>query len=583
MSVHFRFGTSFQIAAGLEIFTIVGITQRAGSLRGDGKGTRFEFPGIAEGLISSSSVPWAGEWDFFLRIPLRTPAGTYAGRFVLPTSDPNRNSIPVTLIVFPAPDADGDALPDLWEQRMGLSVSSAAGENGASDDPDGDGLTNAAEFAAHSHPRGQLIRYFAEGVWSKDFWTGMSQSNPRGSPSPKTLVRYLRDDGAVFSDDDVQIGLNSGPLVNHAFAVVVESDSDDVDVRRSMTLNSSLNQSESRGVPSLSASWWFAEGSTRAAFDTFFLVANQNDRPATAAFEYLLAIGDTVRRTYTVAPHARLTVWANQEPALADMDFGLRVTATAAVPLVVERAMYVSQHGAPFVGGTVAAGTTALSTQWIFAEGASGARLDTYLLLANPGSAAANVAVTYLLSDGRTVTRSHMVAPRSRSTVFVDHEGPELADASFGISVLSTNGVEIVAERAMWWDASNPAGYQDGHAAMGVSAGGTGWFVWGYASKQYLLIVNPGAQPANLRITPRRYDGVQQVPSSYSIPPTTRVTIDLATVSPVSNSFLVESTDSTPTPLVVEHALYSSGWPAFRFTSGDVLSPAILSPRVSPK
>jgi hypothetical protein len=49
-------------------------------------------------------------------------------------------------------DNDGDDLPDGWEVQHGLDPISAVGANGASGDPDHDGLTNAQEYAAHSNP-----------------------------------------------------------------------------------------------------------------------------------------------------------------------------------------------------------------------------------------------------------------------------------------------------------------------------------------------------------------------------------------------------------------------------------------------
>jgi hypothetical protein len=49
-------------------------------------------------------------------------------------------------------DSDGDGLPDYWESGFGLSPFDASGDQGASGDPDGDGLTNAQERALGTDP-----------------------------------------------------------------------------------------------------------------------------------------------------------------------------------------------------------------------------------------------------------------------------------------------------------------------------------------------------------------------------------------------------------------------------------------------
>lgn len=50
-------------------------------------------------------------------------------------------------------DRDGDGLPDAWEETFGLDPDDPSGVNGASGDPDGDGLNNFREHQEDTHPR----------------------------------------------------------------------------------------------------------------------------------------------------------------------------------------------------------------------------------------------------------------------------------------------------------------------------------------------------------------------------------------------------------------------------------------------
>jgi glycosidase len=51
------------------------------------------------------------------------------------------------------PDIDNDTLPDTWELANGLSTSSSTGNDGATGDPDNDGLSNLAEYLTGLNPQ----------------------------------------------------------------------------------------------------------------------------------------------------------------------------------------------------------------------------------------------------------------------------------------------------------------------------------------------------------------------------------------------------------------------------------------------
>ena len=68
-----------------------------------------------------------------------------------------------TLVLDPNLDADGDGLPNGWEQQYGLDPLDANGVNGPNGDPDGDGLSNLQEFLGGGNPVANIQSIAREG------------------------------------------------------------------------------------------------------------------------------------------------------------------------------------------------------------------------------------------------------------------------------------------------------------------------------------------------------------------------------------------------------------------------------------
>lgn len=76
-------------------------------------------------------------------------------------------------------DDDGDGLPNDWESQHRLDRSSASGEDGATGDPDRDGLSNIDEYYNFTDPRNADSDL--DGM--PDLWeveTGLDPNDPTG-------------------------------------------------------------------------------------------------------------------------------------------------------------------------------------------------------------------------------------------------------------------------------------------------------------------------------------------------------------------------------------------------------------------
>jgi hypothetical protein len=243
-------------------------------------------------------------------------------------------------------------------------------------------------------------------------------------------------------------------LVNRSFSIVVDADAPLI-AERAMYWSAGgtfwTGGHESAGVPAPARRWLHAEGATGEFFDTYILLANPNTTATQARLTYLLPDGSTVVRVKDLPAKSRTTVVVEQEDArLADT--AVSVTVDADQPVISERAMYWPSL---WQEAHNSFGQTETALRWGVADGCQGGPRahDTYILLANPGAAAAQVRVTFLRERGSPVVKSFSVAATSRFNVAVGAESPELNGECFGAVVESTNGVEIAVERAVYWNA----------------------------------------------------------------------------------------------------------------------------------
>lgn len=230
--------------------------------------------------------------------------------------------------------------------------------------------------------------------------------------------------------------------------------------------------------------------------------------------------------------------------------------------------MLVGELNAPgtlFAAGHESAGVTAPALSWFFAEGASGPYFDLFVLMANPSATSANVTATFLKPDGSTIVKPLVVPGKSRSNIWVDVADPALADTAVSATLHVTNGVPIVAERAMWWP-GNGTTWFEAHNSPGATTTGK---LWAVASAEdggpanietYVLVANTATFGATARVTVLFEDGTT-VAREYAIAAHARFNVPLRTEFPTAVGrrvgVLVESVGLGAAPLVVESAQYS--------------------------
>ena len=316
-------------------------------------------------------------------------------------------------------------------------------------------------YGAHSEKASQSFRgrtwYFAEG--SQGFFdTYFLLANPTGGQSTATVEVFLEDGTAAFSQQYVvaafsrrTIPVNQIPaLQNRSFWTRITFSGDGI-AERAMYFGTPVFNAghESSAVNATSTSWLHAEGATGGFFTTFILLANPNDVPATVTTTFLPAGGAPVSVPRVLAPRTRATInVALEHPSLANAAVATQVQSN--VPIVSERSMYWPGDPANWQEAHNSFGVTASGTRWALAEGRVGGpqQYQTYILLANPGSAPSTVTINFLRENGAIVEREYTVPASTRFNVDVNTMVPELSNESFATRIDAT--APIVVERALY-------------------------------------------------------------------------------------------------------------------------------------
>lgn len=237
------------------------------------------------------------------------------------------------------------------------------------------------------------------------------------------------------------------------------------------------------------------------------------------------------------------------------------------------------EHGDPVAGGSANAyvniGPNKVlgSTKWFVAEGSTGGGFDTWILMQNPYTNAANASVVFTTHEGPRAPVKVVIPPQSRYTMRIQDYVPN----DFHVSTIVDSDVPIVVERSMYWNKGfwgatnipgNPQPYEmmAGHSNGGTPMDSVAMSQSGNRKKMYfpegttangfdtwILLCNPGTVGENVHLrlmTPTgEVDG-----GTVAVPALSRQTVHLNELLPGAPEISVEL--DSDQPMVAERSTY---------------------------
>ena len=435
---------------------------------------------------------------------------------------------------------------------------------------------------------------FAEGTCRSDFDAYFCIQNPERDEAD-VKITYMLGDGTTreqaftvpaSSRYTVKVSdfLGVGDDTAHDFSAAVECTNElAVIAERPMYFDyqgySSLNWTggdDVVGEHDPSTTYYFAEGTCRPDFDPYLTIQNPGSDTANVKITYMLGNGVTMEQDMALAPHSRSTVRVEDFLGVGDdaaHDFSAKVACTNKKEIIAERPMYFNYNGV-WTGGHDVIGAVSPAEKFYFAEGTCRPGFDTYICIQNPGDLAAEVKLTYMLGDGTNRVDQVRVDPHSRSTVKVSDFLGVGDDVSHDFSSLveSTNNVEIVAERPMYFDyqGSSSLNWTGGHDVVGTPAPSNSfYFAEGTCRPDfdpYLCIQNPQLAHAEVAITYMLGDGTTRE-QNVNVAAISRVTVKVADFlgvgDDVSHDFSAAVECTNGLGIIVERPMYfnySGAW-----------------------
>jgi subtilisin family serine protease len=292
--------------------------------------------------------------------------------------------------------------------------------------------------------------YLAEGSTVPPFETWVLLMNPNPVPSV-VQMHFLREDGSVVDHSELVPAMGrKSVFVNTlftaaGFASQISADQPIV-VERAMYFDNDQGGHDTLATASPATTWYLAAGASRGGFDTWLLVENPGNAPATVKVSFITDVGAVVTQPLFVLPHSRDSLYT--DPLVPDAAYGMRVDSDQ--PIVAERAVYFDNGRAGYDSAAVAAP----ATEWFLPEGSTTGSFEEQLAILNPQNQPVNVQVEYRPEEGDAPPPQRFgVAPMSRLTLDVNAQAPDT-----NVAMHVTSDKPIVVERVSYFARANGQG-----------------------------------------------------------------------------------------------------------------------------
>jgi hypothetical protein len=250
--------------------------------------------------------------------------------------------------------------------------------------------------------------------------------------------------------------------------------------------------------------WYFAAGSASLGSRERILLYNPFPDEAVVRVNFFTPEGRELRTTFEEVPVPARS-WES-----VDINDAIRVTTAVAVVVnasrgrvVAWRELFANPEQLPSgVQSTIGAMTPA--PEWYFPDGALGPGVDERISVLNPSGREAEVTITLSGANETLQARKLMeIAIPRRSSLSIPLEDrvkrpEELTGVSATVTTL--NGVDVVAERTVWYETGDISGVA---SEIGARRPAVRWVLPPasvHPSTDAVTIMNPGAEPVSVAL-----------------------------------------------------------------------------------